>query len=120
MKDPKVAKFMKALARRFPSTTMVTGPMPDEPDSGEICVQLLNAPSPSMVVRKFVGELTQKLWPAEKLTWVPVHVSPVSVEDTAKYYAHLVPKEGAPRSRGSAKPPTATKPRRRRDVKKSA
>ena len=35
MKDPRIAKLMKALLERFPGTTIITGPMPDAPDSGE-------------------------------------------------------------------------------------
>lgn len=44
MKDPRIAKLMKALLKRFPGTSIITSSMPDEPESGETWIHLLNAP----------------------------------------------------------------------------
>ena len=103
------AKLMQALARRFPGTTMITGPMPDEPDSGEVRIKLLNAPTePPMVVFDFAHEVINKLWGDE---WVTASVYPVSRENTAKYYAeHLLKHRAArtPPQRRRRRTPAAT------------
>ena len=91
------AKLMRALARRFPGTTMITGPMPDEPDLGEVRITLLNAPiDPPMVVYNFASKTIREIWGDE---WVTGFVSPVSRENTAKYYSQHLPKRRAARSR---------------------
>jgi hypothetical protein len=86
---------MKALARRFPGTTLITGPMPDAPDSGETRIKVLNAPDdPPGVVRDFAWTVIFELWGDEPH---PALVSPVNRENTAKYYAHRLPKARASR-----------------------
>jgi len=88
MKDPRIAKLIKALLKRFPGTSVVTGPMPDEPHSGETLIQLLNAPvDPPRLVHDFAWSVKMELWGDDPH---PALVSPVSREQTAKYYAdHL-------------------------------
>ena len=93
----RIAKLMQALARRFPGTTMITGPMPDCPDSGETRIKLLNAPiDPPMVVYDFAHKVMDELWGDDCRM---ASVSPVSRENTAKYYAEHLPKRRAARSR---------------------
>ena len=95
MKDPRIAKLKKALLRRFPGTTLITGPMPDAPDSGEICIQVLNAPDePPLVVHNYAHTVIWDLWGDEP--W-PALVDSVNRENTAKYYAHRLPKARASR-----------------------
>ena len=101
MKDPRIAKLMKAISRRFPGTTLITGPMPDAPDSGEIRIKVLNAPDePPRVVKDYAWSVIWELWGDEP--W-PALVHAVNREDTAKYYAHHLPKTR----------PSKRKPRRR-------
>ena len=107
MKDPRIAKLMKALLRRFPGTTLITGPMPDAPDSGETRIRVLNAPDvPPLVVEDYAHTVIWDLWGDEP--W-PAHVGSVNRENTAKYYSHHLPKARASRRR-TRRPPT----RRRR------
>jgi hypothetical protein len=82
MKDPRIAKLMKALTRRFPGTTLITGPMPDAPHSGETRIKVLNAPDdPPGVVYDFAWAVSFELWGDDPH---PALVSPVSRENTAK------------------------------------
>jgi hypothetical protein len=104
MKDPRVAKFIDALKRRFPGTTMIVGPSPDAPHSGETYIRMLNSPAPYGVVDRFAQALIWDLWGDEP--W-PASVYPVSPQDTATYYSHLVrkPRRAAtPRSRRAVRP----------------
>ena len=97
MKDPRIAKLMKALRQRFPGTTLITGSMPDAPDSGEILIQVLNAPDhPPLVVDHFAHTVIWELWGDEP--W-PALVGGVNREQTAKYYAHHLPKTRTSRRR---------------------
>ena len=90
MKDPRIAKLMKAISNRFPGTTLITGPMPDAPGSGETLIEVLNAPDdPPRVVKDYAMSVIWKLWGDEP--W-PALVSAVNREDTAKYYAHRLSK----------------------------
>ena len=90
MRDPRIAKLMKALRRRFPGTTLITGPMPDAPESGEILIEVLNAPDdPPLVVTEYAHTVIWELWGDEP--W-PALVGGVNREQTAKYYAHRLPK----------------------------
>ena len=85
MKDPRTAKFMKELARRLPGTKLVTRPMPDAPDSGEVMIEVLNAPTyPIDAVERIARPLIWKLWGDDP--W-PVYVHGVSPEDTLRYHA---------------------------------
>ena len=105
MKDPRIAKLIRALLKRFPGTSVVTGPMPDEPDSGETWIHLLNAPDdPPTIVEDFAWSVKEKLWGDEPH---PALVSGVNREDTAKYYADRLPKTRSRR-------PARRAPRRRR------
>src|SRR5262249_45342932 len=82
MKDPRIAKLMSALRRRFPGTTLITGPMLDEPGSGETLIKVLNAPDrPLFVVNEFAYTVIQDLWGDEP--W-PALVDSVNRSDTAK------------------------------------
>jgi hypothetical protein len=102
VKDPRIAKLMKALLRRFPGTTLITGPMPDDPNSGEIRIQVLNAPvDPPLVVHEFAHAVIRDLWGDEP--W-PALVDAVNRGDTAKYYAHHLPKARASRRRSPRRP----------------
>lgn len=90
MKDPRVAKLIRALELRFPGTTVVTRPMMDQPGSGELRVSVLNAPmTPVTTVDDFANPLIDELWGDDP---VPVFVSPVSPQNTRKYYAEHVRK----------------------------
>jgi len=82
LKDPRTARLMRELSRRFPGTTLVTRPMRDAPDSGEIMLEVLNAPVDDVqrVARRWIW----KLWGDDP--W-PVYVSGISPEDTMKYHA---------------------------------
>jgi hypothetical protein len=85
MKDPRTAKLMRELSRRLPGTTLVTSPMRDQPGSGEIVIEVLNAPmDPIDAVSKVAFPLIWKLWGDE--AW-PVYVRAVSPENTMKYHA---------------------------------
>jgi hypothetical protein len=111
LKDPRIAKLMKALLRRFPGTTLITGPMPDSPDSGEIRIRVLNAPDdPPLVVERYAHAVIWDLWGDEP--W-PALVGSVNREDTAKYYSHHLPKARASRRR-------TRRPTRRRRAATSA
>lgn len=111
MKDPRIAKLMRALSRRFPGTTLITGPMPDDPNSGETLIQVLNAPDePMWVVNEFAWSVIWDLWGDEPH---PALVSAVNREQTAKYYAHRLPKARASRRKPR---PSQRKTRRRAEV----
>jgi hypothetical protein len=85
LKDPRTTRLMRELSRRFPRTTLVTRPMRDQPDSGEIMLKVLNAPvRPAEAVERVARRWIWKLWGDEP--W-PVYVDPVSPEDSRKYYA---------------------------------
>jgi hypothetical protein len=85
MKDPRTAKLMKELARLFPGTTLVPSPMRDEPGSGTIVIEVLNAPSPAWErVNAIARPLIWKLWGDGPH---PVYVRGIDREDTAKYHA---------------------------------
>src|SRR5678815_5993600 len=105
MKDPRIAKFIKALLKRFPGTSVITGPMPDDPGSGETRITLLNAPNdPPTIVYDFAWSVQMELWGDDPH---PALVSPVNRADTAKYYADRLPKTRSRR-------PARRAPRRRR------
>jgi hypothetical protein len=90
MKDPRIAKLIKALLKRFPGTSVVTGPMPDDPHSGETWIQLLNAPvDPPRLVHDFAWKVKMELWGDEPH---PALVSAVGRENTAKHDAERRPK----------------------------
>lgn len=109
MKDPRIAKLMKALLTRFPGTTLITGPMPDSPGSGETLIKVLNAPDrPPLVVSDFAWTVIDELWGDEP---IPVLVGGVNRENTAKYYAHRLPKSRPSRRKTRTSP---GKTRRRR------
>ncbi len=96
MKDPRIAKLIKALLKRFPGTSVITGPMPDDPHSGETRIKLLNAPDdPPEIVREFAWTVIDDLWGDEPL---PALVSAVNRENTAKYYADRLPKTRSQRA----------------------
>jgi hypothetical protein len=98
MKDPRIAKLMRALRQRFPETTLITGPMPDAPGSGETLIEVLNAPDdPPRAVQNYAFSVIEGLWGDEP--W-PALVRSVNRENTAKYYAHRLPK-----ARASRRPP---------------
>ena len=85
MKDPRTAKLMKELSRLLPGTTLVQSPMRDQPGSGEIVIEVLNAPSPAWKrVDDIAVPLIWKLWGDGPH---PVFVRGVSREDTARYHA---------------------------------
>jgi hypothetical protein len=108
MKDPRTAKFLKALARRLPGTTLVTRPMCDQPGSGEIMVEVLNAPTePIDAVERVARPLIWKLWGDDP--W-PVYVHGVSPENTLKHYAEDLAR--AKRARSSRRRRTPLKRRR--------
>ena len=97
MRDPRIAKLMKALRRRFPETTLITGPMADAPGSGETLITVLNAPDePLWVVKEYAWSVITELWGDEP--W-PALVRAVNREQTAKYYAHHLPKVRTSRRR---------------------
>jgi len=108
MKDPRTAKLMKALSRLLPGTTLVPSPMRDEPGSGRIVIEVLNAPSPAwMRVNAIARPLIWKLWGDGPH---PVFVRGVSRENTAMYHADDLAK--ARRARTS--PRRRAAPRRKR------
>lgn len=85
LKDPRTHRLMRELSRRFPGTTLVTRPMADQPDSGEVMIEVLNAPAhPMLVVERFARRWIWKLWGDEP--W-PAHVCGINAEDTRKYHA---------------------------------
>jgi hypothetical protein len=85
MKDPRTAKLMKALSRLLPGTTLVPSPMRDEPGSGRIVIEVLNAPAPAWKsVDDIAIPLIWKLWGDGPH---PVYVAGISPEDTAEYHA---------------------------------
>jgi len=85
LKDPRTKKLMKELSRRLPGTTLVTRRWHDEPDSGEIIVEVLNAPSPAWkVVDAIARPLIWKLWGDGPH---PVSVTAVGPKQSAKEYA---------------------------------
>jgi hypothetical protein len=85
MKDPRTAKLMRELSRRLPGTTLVPSPMRDQPGSGEIVIEVLNAPmDPIDTVRRIAFPLIWKLWGDGPH---PVFVRAISPEDTLKYHA---------------------------------
>jgi hypothetical protein len=88
MKDPRTAKLMRELSRRFPGVTMVTGPMLDEPGSGEVHIHVLNAPSNSL--RAVETRARRLIWKLFRDGPHPVYVTAVNPTDSIKYYAeHL-------------------------------
>jgi hypothetical protein len=110
MSDPRIPKLIAALKRRFPETTIMTCPIPDPGIYDECWIRLLNAPTqPAGIVHVVAGELIEEIWGDDP---VPVLVGGVSPENTAKYYAHHLPKPraGAKTQRRRA----ATVPARRR------
>lgn len=111
MTDPRIAKLMAALRRRFPDKTLATGPMPDQPDSGEVSIDVLDVPDGMRrVVDEFASRRIEELWGEEPQTAFVFTVSP---EATAYRYSHLV---APPRRRGVR----ASSARRRRPAKSRA
>jgi hypothetical protein len=97
MRDRRIARLLTALTARFPGTTPILGPRMDDPDSGEVLITLLNAPTdPPTLVHRFAWTVIDELWGDEP---VPVSVGAVSRADTAKYYAHRLPKPRTSRRR---------------------
>jgi hypothetical protein len=85
LKDPRTRRLMRELSRAFPGTTLVTSPMRDQPGSGEIVIEVLNAPvHPADAVRRVARKWIWKLWGDEP--W-PAYVRGISPEDTMKYHA---------------------------------
>jgi hypothetical protein len=85
MQDPRTAKLMKELRRLLPGTTLVPSPMPDQPGSGEILIEVLNAPEPAWRgVNAIARPLIWKLWGDGPH---PVYVRGIGRADTAKYHA---------------------------------
>jgi hypothetical protein len=85
LKDARTLRLMRELSRRFPGTTLVTSPRRDAPGSGEILVQVLNAPvRPADAVERVARRWIWKLWGDDP--W-PVYVEGVSPENTLKYHA---------------------------------
>jgi hypothetical protein len=104
LEDPRTAKFMKAVARRFPKSVLVTRRWYDEPDSGELVVEVLNAPArPLECVEDFAEPLIWKLWGDGPH---PVSVRGIDRERTAKYHAADLARAraAARRSRRRARP----------------
>jgi hypothetical protein len=98
LKDPRIAKFIKALLKRFPGTSVVTGPTPDDPHSGETWIRLLNAPiDPPRLVHDFAFAKEAELWGDEPSM---VLVSPIGPQRAAKPRADRVPNK---RARGSSR-----------------
>jgi len=109
LKDPRTARLMRELSRRFPGTTLVTRPMADQPGSGEILLQVLNAPvRPAGAVERVARRWIWKLWGDEP--W-PVYVDPVSPENTLKYHAEDLAK--ARRAPAARRRRARSAPRRR-------
>lgn len=103
MKDKRIAKLMDALRRKFPGTTLITGPMPDAPDSGETLIKVLNAPmDPPGVVFDFAWSVKERLWGDEP---IPALVMPIGRESTAKYYSEHLPRRRTPRRARRRRPP---------------
>lgn len=108
LKDPRTHRLMRELSRRFPGTTLVTRPMADQPGSGEIMIEVLNAPTqPRDAVQKFAQRWIWKLWGDEP--W-PAYVHGVSPEDTMKYHAEDLAR--GRRAQSSRRRRTPTKRRR--------
>jgi hypothetical protein len=85
LKDPRTFRLMRELSRRFPGTTLVTRPMRDGGDPGEIVLEVLNAPvHPPGAVERVARRWIWNLWGDEP--W-PVYVSGISPENTLKYHA---------------------------------
>jgi hypothetical protein len=85
MKDPRVSKLIKALALRFPGTTIITGPMRDQPGSGEVRIDVLDAPvDPPTLVYDFAWQVIEKLWGDEPHI---AFVSAISPENSAGHAA---------------------------------
>jgi len=85
MKDPRIAKYIKALTTRFPGTVAVTRPMRDGAEPGEVAIDLLNAPvDPPTLVYDFAREVIDELWGDDP---VPAFVSAISQEQSAKNHA---------------------------------
>ena len=85
MKDPRTARLMKQLARRLPGTTLVPRPMRDQPGSGEIVIEVLNAPmDPIDAVDRIARPLIWELWGDGPH---PVYVSAISPENTRMNHA---------------------------------
>ena len=103
MNDPRIAKFIAAMEARFPGTKAITGPTPDDPNSGETWIRFLNAPTnPPGQVQKAAHELEEAMWVGE---WSMILVGEVNPETTAKYYAHHLKKpKSSPRRRRAAAP----------------
>ena len=84
MKDPRVAKLIKALSKRFAGTTIFTRPMRDACAPGEVAVKVLNAPvDPPALVYDFARRVIDELWGDDP---VPAFVSAVSPAQSAKYF----------------------------------
>jgi hypothetical protein len=104
LKDPRTKKLMRELARRLPGTTLVTRRWHDEPDSGEVIVEVLNAPAtPRRFVESISRPLIWKLWGDGPH---PVYVVGIDAESTAKYRADALAR--------SLTAPIASAARRRR------
>jgi hypothetical protein len=111
LKDPRTKKLMRELMRRFPGTTLITGPMLDEPESGEVLIKVLNAPMiPPGRVHDVARSLIWKLWGDGPH---PAYVDAIGPEDSVKYYAKHLPRipparasrraRAAPRKRAAAR-----------------
>jgi len=113
MTDRKIARLLRELRRRLPGTTLITGPMADEPDSGEVLVEVLNAPmEPLGYVDSVARPLVQAIWgdgPRRP------YVRAVSPETSRKYYAqHLIPARRPTAERRRGRPTRRTKRARTR------
>jgi len=112
MKDPRIAKYIRALTDRFPGTIAVTRPMCDGAAPGEVAIDLLNAPvDPPMLVYEFAREVIEELWGDDPHT---AFVSAISPEQSAKNHAKELAdarrarvvrrrRRAAPRKRASAR-----------------
>jgi hypothetical protein len=97
MTDPRVAKLMASLRRRFPGKTLVTGPMPDEPGSGEVAIQVLDIPADRhRVVEAFASKTILDLWGDDP--W-PAFVFAVSPEASVELRARVRAASRRPRRR---------------------
>jgi hypothetical protein len=104
LEDPRTEKLMKAVARRFPRSVLTTRRWHDDPHSGELVVEVLNAPSrPPRCVEEFARPLIWKLWGDGPH---PVSVWGINREKTAKYHADELARAqaAARRSRRRARP----------------
>jgi len=113
MKDPRTAKLMRELSRRFPGVTMVTGPMLDEPDSGEVHIHVLNTPSNAL--RAVETRARRLIWKLFRDGPHPVYVTAVNPTDSIKYYAADLARARrrttSPRRRARAAPRKRVAPR---------